>query len=63
MKKRSSFLVVQGLKICLPMQGTAGAPLSLETKIPDVVGQLNLCATATEPASYEPKLEVTQPNK
>ena len=55
--------MVQGLKICLPMQGTAGAPLSLETKIPDVVGQLNLCATATEPASYEPKLEVTQPNK
>lgn len=48
--------MVQGLKICLPMQGTAGVPLSLETKIPDVVGQLNLCAAATEPASYETQL-------
>ena len=48
--------MVQWLKICLPMQGVVGVGLSLETKIPDVVGQLNLCTTAPEPASYEPQL-------
>ena len=48
--------MVQWLKICLLMQGIAGVPFSLETKIPDVVGQLNLCAAATEPASCEPQL-------
>ena len=40
-------LVVQGLRICLAMQGTEVR--SLTSMIPHVAGQLSLCATTTEP--------------
>ena len=42
-----SSLVVQWLRICLPMQGREFDPWS--GKIPHASGQLNLCAATTEP--------------
>ena len=46
-EERRTSLVVQGLGIHLPTQGTQVQ--SLVWKIPLAVGQLSLCATTTEP--------------
>ena len=45
---KGTSLVVQWLRILLPMQGTQFEPWS--RKIPHAVEQLSLCATTTEPA-------------
>ena len=47
-------LVVQWLRICLPMQGTRVCFLAWE--IPHASEQLSLYATTTEPAHPEPEL-------
>ena len=53
-KKYRASLVVQWLRICLPMQGTRFKPWS--GKIPHAVEQLGPWATITEPARLEPVL-------
>ena len=50
-KDRAS-LVVQHLRLLLPMQGQRFKPWS--GKIPHAMEQINLCATTTEPALYSP---------
>ena len=46
-KKKRTSLVVQWLRICLPMQGHGFEPWS--GKIPHAAEQLSPCATTTEP--------------
>ena len=46
-----AFLVVQGLRIHLPMQGMWVLSLVRGTKIPHATEQLSPCATTTEPGS------------
>ena len=53
-KQGGTSLVVQWLRICLPMQGTRFDPWS--GKIPPALGQLSMCATTPEPARCEPVL-------
>ena len=52
MKNRAS-LVVQWLRICLPMQGTRVRALVWED--PTAAEQLSPCAATTEPALYSPR--------
>ena len=47
-------LVVQWLRICLPMQGHGFDPWA--GKIPHAAEQLNPCTTTTEPVHLEPVL-------
>ena len=49
-KEMRTSLVVQWLRVCLPMQGTRFKPWS--GKIPHAAEQLKPCATTTEPVLY-----------
>ena len=58
--KLGTSLVVQGLRIRLPMQGTMGSIPGRGTKIPRATGQLNPCATSREPACRNYRAHVPQ---
>ena len=51
-RRAGTFLVVQELGICLPMQGTRVG--SLVWKIPHASGQLSLCTSTVEPEPWRP---------
>ena len=53
-KKLRTSLVVQWLRVCLPVQGVWED--SWSGKIPRAAGQLSLCAATTEPSGLEPLL-------
>ena len=48
LNRQGTSLVVQWLRICLPVQGRGFDPWS--GRIPHAAEQLSLCATSTEPA-------------
>ena len=51
-------LVVQWLRICLPVQGHGFSSRSGE--MPQAAGQLSLCANTTEPALWSPRAANTE---
>ena len=59
-KKVRTSLVVQWLRICLPIQGTWVMIPDLETKISHAAEQLNPCTTSTKLTCSSPQAETTE---